>query len=106
MDIICKSEYYIFYQSESERCFYIDFGSKTIPLSLCQLLSLRHKINAIPIEHHFDSTLNKHGFEILQLCNKAHLFILTTLEILDLNYLLDQSFIALGLAVRKEPIAL
>lgn len=101
---ICQSTYYTLYQSVEERCFYIDFGPKTVCLSLCQLLSLRHKVLSIPIEPHFDNALNKHGFEPLLLCNKAHLFLLTTLEILDLKQLVEQGFIALGLSARKEAI--
>lgn len=75
-------------------------------MSLCQLLALRHKVMAIPIEHHFDSHLNKHGFEILFLCNKAHLFIVNTFEILDLKQLIEQSFAALGLSAGREAVHL
>ena len=99
---IYQSTYYTLYQSANERCFYIDFGQKIVRLSLCQLLSLRHKVRSIPIEYHFDSDFNKHGFEILLLCNKAHLFILNTLEILDLKQLVEQSFVTLGIANNKE----
>lgn len=101
---ICQSTYYTLYQSVQERCFYIDFGSKTVRLSLCHLLSLRHKVLSIPIASHFDSALNKHGFEPLLLCNKAHLFLLTTPEILDLKQLVKQGFIALGLSAHKAAV--
>lgn len=70
-------------------------------MSLCQLLSLRHKVMNITIEDHFDSDLNAHGFEVLMLCNKEHLFILNTLEILDLKNLIEQSFVKIGLSAQK-----
>ena len=47
----------------------------------------------------FDSDLNAHGFEVLMLCNKEHLFVLNTLEILDLKKLVSNSFVSLGLSV-------
>nr|WP_288980687.1 hypothetical protein [uncultured Allomuricauda sp.] len=68
-------------------------------MSLCQLLALRHKVMSINIEDHFDSDLNAHGFEVLMLCNKEHLFVLNTLEILDLKTLVSNSFVSLGLSV-------
>jgi len=71
-------------------------------MSLCQLLALRHKVMNIAIEDHFDSDLNAHGFEVLMLCNKEHLFVLNTLEILDLKNLIVQSFVEIGLSAYKE----
>ena len=99
MNVIFQSTYYTLYQAANERCFYVDFGQKTVRMSLCQLLALRHKLMSITIEHHFDSDLNAHGFEVLMLCNKEHLFVLNTLEILDLQKLVSNSFVSLGLAV-------
>ncbi|MDF0715145.1 hypothetical protein PY092_03195 [Muricauda sp. 334s03] len=100
MNVVFKSTYYTLYQSTAERRYYIDFGQKMVRISLCELLSLRHKIMSISIEDHFDSDLNSHGFEVLMLCNKEHLFILNTLEVLDLKTLIDNGFVALGLSAR------
>ncbi|WP_421808606.1 hypothetical protein [Flagellimonas sp.] len=74
-------------------------------MSLCQLLSLRHKVMSINIESHFDSDLNAHGFEVLMLCNKEHLFILNTLEVLDLKKLVSNSFVSLGLSAGVAEMA-
>lgn len=98
MKTICRSKFYALYQSDEERCHYLDMGQKTIKLSFCQLLALRHKVQEIAIEDHFDSAFNKHGFETLMLCNKEHLFILNTLETLDLKELVEKSFLKLGIA--------
>ncbi|VAW16368.1 hypothetical protein MNBD_BACTEROID03-2419 [hydrothermal vent metagenome] len=92
MEVIYTSKFYILYQSGPERCFYLDIGQKTIRLSFCQFLALRQKVMSIYIEDHFDPHLNKHGLEILVLCNKEHFFILNTLEVLDLKCLIDHSF--------------
>ncbi|MDC6365462.1 MULTISPECIES: hypothetical protein [Flavobacteriaceae] len=104
MNLIHRSKYYTLYQSVKDRCFYVDFGQKTVRMSLCQLLSLREKTRRISIESHFDGDLNRHGFEVLLLCNKEHLFILNTLEILDLRRFVDQTFVSLGLAAKAESI--
>ncbi|HUH46780.1 MAG TPA: hypothetical protein VLZ54_06485 [Arenibacter sp.] len=98
MSTVYQSKFYTFHQSDTERCFYIDFGQKIVKLSFCELLALRHKINSISITDHFDSDLNKHGFEILTLCNKEHLFLLNTLEVLDLKELVSHSFFLMGIS--------
>ncbi|MBA4744982.1 hypothetical protein GO009_03985 [Muricauda sp. TY007] len=105
MNVIFQSTYYTLYQAANERCYYIDFGQKLVRMSLCQLLSLRHKVNTIAIENHFDSDLNAHGFEVLMLCNKEHLFILNTLEVLDLKNLVDHGFVAIGLSAKTEVLS-
>ena len=105
MNVIFKSTYYTLYQASNERCFYLDFGHKTVRMSLCQLLSLRHKLMSINIEDHFDGDLNAHGFEVLMLCNKEHLFILNTLELLDLKSLVENGFMAIGLSSKPEVLA-
>lgn len=103
MTVVYRSKFHTLFQSDLDRCFFIDFGPKTVKLSFCQLLALRHKIFSISIEDHYDSDLNKHGFEILMLCNKEHLFLLNTLEVLDLRSLVHNSFILLGIA-SEDPI--
>lgn len=105
MELIYQSKYYTLYLAEKERRFYIDFGQKAIPMNLCQLIALRHKVMSISIEDHFDSDLNKHGFEVLLLCNKEHLFVLNTLEILDLKNLVDHGFAAMGISATKALVA-
>ncbi|MEE9362384.1 MAG: hypothetical protein V3U92_07295 [Cellulophaga sp.] len=92
MQLLFQLNQYSFYQATSARVFHIHFGNKLVAFSFCQLLALRHKINEIVIEDHFDGELNPHGFEILTLCNKEHLFILNTLEILDLKTVVNQAF--------------
>src|SRR5690606_16159801 len=106
MKVLFKSDYYNIYKGGTNRSFYVDLGQQMVRMSLCQLLALRHKVLSIPIEDHFDGDLNKHGFEILLLCNKEHLLILNTLEILDLRELVNGCFVAVGLAAGRELVGL
>lgn len=104
MERIHSSQYYTFYQSGTERCFYIDFGHKLVRFPFCELLSLRQKVWAVDIESHFDGS-NPHGFEILSLCNKEHLFVLNTLEFLDLKDLLTGAFFMLDIGAQHPMLA-
>lgn len=92
MNLLYKSYQYASYQCDNKRCFFLDFGEKPIKLSFCQLLALRQKINAIDLNAHFDSDLNAHGIEILTLCNREHIFILDTLQIIELKELIKATF--------------
>jgi len=102
MILLSKSKYYALYQSDEERCYFIDFENKVIKASFCQLLALRQKISGINIINHFYSSENKHGIEIITLCNKEHLFVLNTSEVLDLNTLINDSFVALGISTTAK----
>ncbi len=91
MDTIYTSKYFIASQCDNSRRFYIDFGHKTVKFSFCQLLALRHKLKSINIEQHVNGE-NIHGLEVLSLCNREHLFVFNTLEILDLQELIHGTF--------------
>lgn len=92
MNLLYKTYYFASYQCDQSRSFVIDFGHKQVKFSFCQLLSLRHKIQAIDISSHFDKDLNYSGVEIITLCNREHLFIFDTLQVIDLKTLLKATF--------------
>ena len=104
MKTVYSSKFYTLYQCDQERCYYLNMGQKTIRLTFCQFLALRQKVMSIRIEDHFDSNYNEHGLEILMLCNKEHLFILNTMEVLDLKYMVETSFVKLGVSYQDTPL--
>ena len=86
MDQIFSTRFFSSYQSDFDRCFFIDFGHKKVKLDFCQLLALRHKLSTISIDEHFKK--EHPGVEIVWLCNKSHLFVFSTAELIDLRELL------------------
>lgn len=92
MNLLYKSYYFASYQCDKSRSFYLDFGHKQVKLSFCQLLSIRQKVNSINLNSHFDKDMNYNGIEILTLCNREHLFILDTLQVIDLKQLIKATF--------------
>lgn len=92
MNLLYKSYYFASYQCDKSRSFYLDFGHKKVKLSFCQLLSIRQKVNAIDLDSHFDKDMNYNGIEILTLCNREHLFILDTLQVIDMKQLITATF--------------
>ena len=92
MNLLYKSYYFASYQCDKSRSFYLDFGHKQVKLSFCQLLAIRQKVNAINLDSHFDKDINNNGIEILTLCNREHLFVLDTLQVIDLKQLMKATF--------------
>ncbi len=105
MILLERSKFYSIHQSNQDRCYYVNLGQKVLRLSFCQLLAMRQKVNALELDTLFDADLNKHGFEILTLCNNQHLFILNIYEILDLKSLMQNTFAAMGLSARIIPVS-
>lgn len=96
MNILFQSKLFSSYQPDKGRHFVIDFPNKSLNLSFCQLLALRHQVNNIDLEAHFNGE-NIHGMEILVLCNREHIFIFNTLEIIDLKQFVKGTFAMLEL---------
>lgn len=91
MNIIHQTKHFTFSQSDKKRCFYLDFGHKQVEMRFCQLLAFRQQILEINLESHFNGE-NIHGLEILSLCNREHLVIFNTYEILELKELMATAF--------------
>jgi len=96
MNLLYQSRYFSSYQSDKDRRFVFDFGHKTIQLSFCQLLALRQNVLKIDLYTHFSGE-NKHGIEILVLCNREHIFIFDTHEVIDLKEFIKGTFAMLEL---------
>lgn len=96
MNLLFQSRYYSSYQSDRDRRFIFDMGNKTINLSFCQLLAFRQNVLKIDLDTHFSGE-NKHGMEILVLCNREHIFIFDTLEVIDLKEFIKGTFAMLEL---------
>jgi hypothetical protein len=96
MKVLHQSQFFISYQCDKQRCFFIEFPHKRIKLSFCQLLAFRQQVKEIDLNAHFNGQ-NSHGLEMLMLCNRQHFFIFSTLECIDLKEFITGSFAMLEL---------
>ncbi|GAA4274147.1 hypothetical protein U6A24_21905 [Aquimarina gracilis] len=92
MELLFASKYYTSYQSAKDRCYYIDFGHKTVKVSFCQLLSLRYKAKQLSTPEHIEYMLDHHDVTLLTFCDKEHLILLDTLQVLDFTELIQGTF--------------
>lgn len=104
MNLLHHSKFFASYQCDVQRIFVIDFGQKPIRLTFCQLLAIRNKVNNIDITAHFTPEGNVNGIEILTLCNREHILILDTHQIIDLKELIQATFVYLELNSLVEAI--
>lgn len=96
MNLLFQSRYFSSYQSDSDRRFIFNFGHKIVQLSFCQLLAFRQKVLKMDLDAHFSGE-NKHGIEILILCNKEHILIIDTYQVVDLKEFMKGTFAMLEL---------
>lgn len=96
MRVLHQTRFFSSYQNDRARSIYIDFGHKNVRFSFCQLLAFREQIKNIDLATHFNGE-NEHGLEIMSLCNREHLLVFNSLEILDLKELMYGTFAALEL---------
>ncbi len=96
MKVLHQAQHFTAYQCDHSRAFVIDFGHKQVTFTFCQFLAFRHQVKNIDLSKHFSGE-NKHGFEIMVLCNRKHIFIFNTHECIALKDLLKGSFTMLEL---------
>jgi hypothetical protein len=92
MELVHQSQYFEIFQCDLKRCFCFQTENKCVHLSFCQLLALRKKVNDINLETHFYQEENPSGIEILFFCNREHVLVLDTYQVIDLKRLIDTTF--------------
>lgn len=97
MEQLFTSKYYKSYQSKTERCFYLDLGRKRVKVSFCQLLGLRYKIKQLSTPEHLEYMINHCDVTLLSFCDKEHIILLDTLQVLDFTELIQGTFVMLEL---------
>lgn len=91
MRSLYQSKHYTSYQCDRGRNFIFEFEHKVIKLSFCQLLAFRQKVKNINLDTHFNGE-NNHGLEFVFLCNREHMFIFNTHEIIELKEFIQGTF--------------
>lgn len=104
-DLVCRSKYFAIYQCNLKRCFCLQTAHRSIHLSLCQLLAFREKVKKIDLNAHFYAEKNPSGLEVLLFCNREHVLILDTYQVIDLKKLIYMAFKNLSQPAFAELVA-
>lgn len=85
------------YQSDSEKCWYVDFAGKMAKFDYRNILKLKKAIYAIDIEEILLNSSKSADVEIVFICACEHCYVLTLLEIISFKELLEGTFVMLSL---------
>ncbi|MFA6084514.1 hypothetical protein [Mucilaginibacter sp.] len=85
------------YQSDAERCWYVDFAGKVAKFDYRCLLKLKKAVYNVDIEAKLLETSKDPDVEILFICACDHCYILSLLQIIALKELLEGTFVMLQL---------
>ena len=85
------------YQSDAERCWYVDFAGKVARFDYRCLLKLRKAVYHIDIENILLNSTKSPDVEIIFICACDHCYVLFLLQIIALKELLEGTFVMLEL---------
>lgn len=85
------------FQSDSEKCWYIDFAGKLARFDYRNLLKLKKAVYSTNIEEKLLSSDKSADVEIIFICACDHSYVLTLLELIKLKELLQGTFVMLEL---------
>ncbi|MHA4894529.1 hypothetical protein ACXZ1K_07235 [Pedobacter sp. PWIIR3] len=85
------------YQSDSESCWYVDFGGKLARFDYRNLLKLKKAVYKIDIEQLILNSDKAPDVEILFICACDHCYVLSLIEIIALKEILQGTFVMLEL---------
>jgi hypothetical protein len=85
------------YQSDAERCWYVDFAGKVARFDYRCLLKLKKAVYNVDIEAKLLETSKDPDVEIIFICACDHTYILTLMQIIALKELMEGTFVMLQL---------
>jgi len=85
------------YQSDSENCWYVDFGGKVARFDYRCLLKLKKAIYNLDIEDLLMNNSKAADLEIVFICACDHFYMLTLMEIIAFKALIEGTFVMLSL---------
>lgn len=94
---VFSTQYGAVYQSDAERCWYVNFAGKAARFDYRCLLKLKKAVYNIDIEAKLLDTSKDPDVEILFICACDHCYILSLLQIIALKELLEGTFVMLQL---------
>jgi hypothetical protein len=94
---VFSTKYGAIYQSDAERCWYVDFAGKVAKFDYRCLLKLKKAVYSVDIEAKLLQTSKDPDVEILFICACDHCYILSLLQIIALKELLEGTFVMLQL---------
>lgn len=84
-------------QNDKDNRFYLEYKGKEYRMAACALIAFKTKLDQLNIEEMLLSDASLNAIEIIPLCNKEHLMVLTLDEIIEMKDLIPGTLVMLEL---------
>ncbi|MEP3388391.1 MAG: hypothetical protein ABJO02_09405 [Reichenbachiella sp.] len=84
-------------QNDKDNRFYLEYKGKEYRMAVCALIAFKAKLDQLNIEEMLLSDASLNDIEIIPLCNKEHLMVLTLDEIIEMKDLIPGTLVMLEL---------
>lgn len=85
------------FQNDADNHFYLEYKGKEYRMVVCSLIAFKAKLDQMNIEEMLLTDASINSVEIIPLCNKEHLLVLTLAEIIELKDLISGTLVMLEL---------
>lgn len=97
MHIIYQTAHGKILQDDKDNCFYFQYKGNEYRMPVCALIGFKSKLDALNIEELLLSDASSNSIEIIPLCHREHLLVLTLQEIIELKDLVSGGLVMLEL---------
>lgn len=84
-------------QNDKDNRFYLQYKGSEYRMAVCALIAFKSKIDQLDIEEMLLSDASLNSVEVIPLCNKEHLMVLTLDEIIEMKDLIAGTLVMLEL---------
>lgn len=84
-------------QSDAENCFYLHYKGNHYKLNACTLIAFKTKLDALNIEELLLSDASSNSVEIISLCNRDRVLVLTLDEVIEMKELVPGALVMMEL---------
>jgi len=97
MTPLFSTEYGSTYQSDQDRCFYLNFQGRQLPMSVCSLIAFKKKVDAIDLVSMLTDESDYADIALVSTCRQEAFFVLSIREVIELKELLAGTLVMLEL---------
>ena len=84
-------------QNDKDNRFYLEYKGKEYRMAVCALIAFKTKLDQLNIEELLLGDASANSIEIIPLCNKEHLLVLTLEELIEMKDLIPGTLVMLEL---------
>lgn len=85
------------YQSDQDRCYYLHFQGRELPMSVCSLVAFKRKVDTVDLVKMLTDESSYSDIALVATCQQEAIFLLSIREVIDLKQLLAGTLVMLEL---------